>query len=206
MSLYGKRVQVRYMHIDLLWGQGLYQKLRFVLTEYGNTRSILVSTNLHLKPEIIIQLYARRFRIETGFKAFKQHIGGMAYHFWTKAMPKLSHFRKKTEPDPFSTVTSENRKKRIIMTVRATEMAVQMACIAMGTLQYLSIKFDMDLDASLLRYQRTPAKVRPSEDGMRVFLRQKIFSLLAKYSKNKIPKLIQSLQCENFSELDARPA
>ncbi len=38
--------------------------------------------------------------METTFREFKQQIGGLSYHFWTKAMPHLSHYRKMSDPDP----------------------------------------------------------------------------------------------------------
>ena len=33
--------------------------------------------------------YVYRFKIETMFCEFKQQFGGLFYHFWTKAVPKL---------------------------------------------------------------------------------------------------------------------
>jgi len=71
LSLYGKPEQVRYHCVDLLWGQGLYQKLRFVLVSYNNTKSVLVSTDLTLEPLAIIALYGRRFSIELMFREMK---------------------------------------------------------------------------------------------------------------------------------------
>lgn len=35
MELYGKQESQRYYSTDLLWGQKLYQELRFVLVEMG---------------------------------------------------------------------------------------------------------------------------------------------------------------------------
>ena len=43
--------------MDLLWGQKLYQKLRFVLVEYDGQRSILVSTDLTPTAVQIIEIY-----------------------------------------------------------------------------------------------------------------------------------------------------
>ena len=51
--LYGKQERIRYYCVDLLWGQKLYQKLRFVLVEYKGIQSILVSTDLALDPVAI---------------------------------------------------------------------------------------------------------------------------------------------------------
>ena len=50
MVLYGKKEKLRYYSIDLLWGQKLYQELRFVLVEYNETQSILAGTSLKLAP------------------------------------------------------------------------------------------------------------------------------------------------------------
>ena len=41
--LYGKEQSIHYYCINLLWGQQLYQELRFVLVEYNGIRSILLS-------------------------------------------------------------------------------------------------------------------------------------------------------------------
>lgn len=191
ITMYGKQQTVRFLCMDLLWGQGLYQKLRFVLVEYGNTRSILACTDTELDASVIIEAYSRRFRIETTFREFKQQIGGMAYHFWTKGMQRLSHFQKKTDPDPLSSVNSDADRKRVLDTVRATEMYAAMSCIAMGIIQIIS--FD-DILCEGLRYQRTPAKEKPSEANVMHCLRQRIFMFLEKYAENEIPQLIQSLQ------------
>ena len=64
MELYGKQETIRYYCADLLWGQKLYQELRFVLVEMGGVQSILASTSLELEPLFIIRLYSYRFRIE----------------------------------------------------------------------------------------------------------------------------------------------
>lgn len=72
LNRYGKEERVRFYCSDLLWGQKLYQKLRFILVEYGGRKSILVSTDCTLQPETVIRLYSYRFRIETCFRELKQ--------------------------------------------------------------------------------------------------------------------------------------
>lgn len=192
LDLYGKSYDVRYLCVDLLWGQGLYQKLRFVLVEYDGIQSILASTDLTLSPLDIIVLYSYRFRIEHTFRELKQELGAFSYHFWTKALPRLNHFKKKSDPDPLSQVTDSHDQKRIIQTIRATEMYALMASIAMGILQALSIDFSNGVFTQPLRYQRTPARRKPSEANMMFCLRQHIFSLLASHAQNEIPRLILS--------------
>ena len=204
LDLYEKTYRVRYFCVDLLWGQGLYQKLRFVLVEYDGTRSVLASTDLTLSPLDIIQLYSYRFRIEYMFRELKQELGGFAYHFWTKALPRLNHFKKKTDPDPISQVANRHDQKRILQTIRATQMYALIASIAMGILQALSIDFSNGIFKQALRYQRTPAKTKPSEANMMFCLRQCIFSLLASRPRNEIPRLILSaISGFDDCELDA---
>lgn len=191
VMMYDKLQTVRFLQIDLLWGQGLYQKLRFVLVIYGKTKSILACTDTTLDALEIIKAYSRRFRIEHSFRELKQQIGGMAYHFWTKAMKRLNHFRKTTDPDPLESVSSERDRERILATVRATEMYALMSCIAMGILHIIAEEKNI---ISKLRYQRTPAKERPSEANVMYYLRQHFFVFTKKYAESEILQLIQDLQ------------
>ena len=91
---------IRYYSIDLLWGQRLYQELRFVLVEMDGIQSILASTSLALEPLAIIRLYSYRFRTECSFRELKQQTGAFCYRFWSKHMPRLSYYQKKGGPTP----------------------------------------------------------------------------------------------------------
>ena len=108
--IYGKLETVEYYSIDLLWGKGLYQPLRFVLIKFKGMNSIFVSTDLTLSPLAIIRLYSYRFNTECCFREFKQCLGGFCYHFWTMATPKLNHFLKKESADPLTSVKDKTRQ------------------------------------------------------------------------------------------------
>ena len=176
IELSGKKESIRYYCIDLLWGQKLYQELRFVLVEMNGIQSILASTSLALDPLSVIRLYSYRFRIECTFRELKQQIGAFCYRFWSKHMPKLSYYQKKNAPAPIEHVEGEKSRKKVLEAVRAIEMHIALSCIAMGILQCLSICFIGKLHPSLIRYQRTPSKGRVSEAAVMCYLRKHFFA------------------------------
>ena len=197
--MYGKMTEVSYYKVDLLWGQGLYQKLRFVLVKYdGGIPGILVSTDLNLEPVKIIEAYAKRFRCEHLYRELKQILSAFNYHFWTKSMPKLNHFRKKTDPDPLRFITNPKDRRRIIDAFRATEMYMFAANVAMGMIMIVSIKFE--INPSELRYQRTPAKAKPSEANVSLYLRGLLLRGLITRAPNTITDLIR-----DHSQGECRP-
>ena len=189
--MYGKMTEVRYYKTDLLWGQGLYQKLRFVLVKYdGGIPGILVSTDLNLEPVKIIEAYATRFRCEHLYRELKQILSAFNYHFWTKSMPKLNHFRKKTDPDPLRFISDPKKRRRIIDAFRATEMYMFTSNVAMGMIMIISINFE--IDPAELRYQRTPAKAKPSEANVSAYLRGLLLRGLLTRAPNYINDLIRA--------------
>ena len=190
----GKKQIVHYYSVDLLWGQKLYQKLRFVLVKCDDLSSILVSTDLNLDPVSIIELYSYRFRIEFTFRELKQNLGGFCYRFWTNSISRLNHYRKKTDPDPLSFAVLNRERNCVLKTIRAIEMHVLLSNIAMGILQGLSLQFSTPALRSMLRYQRTPAKQRPSEANIMYCIRTKISMFLVRHAQNEIPTLIRSEQ------------
>ncbi len=202
-ELYGKKQKIRYYSIDLLWGQKLYQELRFVLVEMNGIQSILVSTCLTLDPLSIIRLYSCRFRIECMFRELKQQIGAFCYHFWSKHMPKLNYYQKKGEPAPLECVKGEKPRRKVLEAVRAIEMHMDLSCIAMGILQSLSIRYIGKISSSQIRYQRTPSKGRVSEATLMHYFRKHFFRLLGQEPGLRITQIIQGLQEEPGEQWDS---
>ena len=203
-NIYGEAKQVKYLRRDLLWGVKLYRELQFVLVVYDNTKSILVSTDLSLTPEQIIELYSRRFRIENCFREFKQQVGGFGYHFWTLALGKLNHFKKKEEPDQLSKVESKNDRDKILGKIRAIECFVQLCCISMGVLQLVSFHEADIREIDSARYLRTKRRETLSEASVIYYLRRHFFTVMASHPDSAITRII--VKAQNWKNINDHAA
>lgn len=86
---YGKETEVFYWVKDLIWRPvGLI--VRFVGCMHPEKgRIILISSDISISPQEIIQAYSFRFWIEVGFHHGKSFIGGYKYRFWSKYLPRI---------------------------------------------------------------------------------------------------------------------
>ena len=194
VELYGKIHALRYYCINLLWGKGLYQELRFVLVQMSDGReSIFACTKLDLDPLTIIRFYSYRFKIENCFRELKQVFAGLKYRFWSKFMPKLNHYSKTTDPTPLSFVTDLREREGILKTIRSNEIYILLACIAMGITQAISIFFDTEGLRGKLRFQRTAPK-KISEANVVDYLRSHFQLFLANAPQDSILHLIRERQ------------
>lgn len=202
VMLYGKEETVSYLCLDLLWGQKLYQPLRFVLVLRGDQPSILVSTDRTLAATEIITLYGYRFKIECTFREMKQVIGAFGYRFWSKSMPKLKRYLRKSEVHPLEQVKNEQDQRRIRQTLEAIEGFVMCSCIATGLIQMIALKFSAYAPGLFWRYLRTPSKAIVSEATVVVYLRKSIFRMFAQHPNLPITQIIRTKQENTSSDAD----
>ena len=193
LCLYGKTQKVRYFCLDLLWGDGLYQLLRFVLVEYDDVRNILVSTNITVPPARIIELYSYRYRIEAAFRSFTQVICGFGYHFWCRFVPVLKKsFSAKETVEKLAQVTGSYARNKIISAHKAIEGFVMFSCIALGILQLCAIRFAGDFQKFPWRWLRTYSSSVPSEDTVADCLRKAYPRISQEYRNFEFLEIIQS--------------
>ena len=206
VTMYGEQQQVKYLCLDLLWGATLYKQLRFVLVKSKRGRAILVSTDLNMPPELVIETYAHRFKIESMFREFKQQIGGFCYHFWTKAMPKLDRYKKKGTPDALSMVTDKLLRKRILMAVEATERFVFFSCIAMGVAQLMALTPSIAQKAKKHRYLRTRTAGKVSEATIMSYLIKNFYRFLLLRPDSQLTQIIRQAQMAEVRGTDDHDA
>lgn len=172
IQTYGRTKTVEYTWADLLW-KPVNGLIRFVWVKDGQGCYILMCSDLQLPAPDIITIYAHRAKIEVMFLFLKHIIGGFCYHFWTKAFPKI----KRGETLDYSTL-SEKSKEKFVQTVEAIECFVNLAGIAMGILQFLSLTQAKDIWTNYNGWLRTHSSEYPSEEVVQNVVRAEFFSAL----------------------------
>ena len=204
VKTYGKTEIKRCFCVDLLWGEGLYQPLRFVLVKEAENNFILACTNLSFTMEQIIRLYSYRFKIETAFRSLKQVVGGFMYHFWCKLQPKLSRYVKnEVNEKAVENVTDERAKANIVACLKATEGFVMFSCIALGLLQVVGMRFCTEIKGSFFRWVRTDTPEIPSEAAVADFMRKTLFSVFHKMPHLSIVQKIRERQEKDIEDTDS---
>ena len=136
--VYGeKNVSLLVRTIDLLL-KGQSGMVKYILVIHPTRgKMILLSTDLDSVALDIIQAYGYRFKIEVAFKAAIYNVGTFLYRFWMSDMEK-THRRQGCK---YLHRKSAEYRERYSKKLRAYEIYVQMAFIAQGIMQYLSLAY-----------------------------------------------------------------
>lgn len=186
--MYGTQKTVRYLCKNLLWKQGLYQELRFVLVESEGRTTILATTDLSMEPLKVIRMYSYRFKIESVFKVMKQSVGLGCYHFWSKSMVKLNRFKNMEEL--LEKIESEKDKNKILKTVEAIEKYIMLCCISTGIIQLSALVCNSILDDTCIEYRRSVSNPIISEEFMARYIRKNIFRFMFLHPDSFISQFI----------------
>jgi len=199
--VYGERnVTLRFLCLDLLW-RPLRQLVRFVLVDHPTRgRMILIATHLSMPAIDVIRLYGLRFKIELSFKQALRVLGVYAYHFWMRAMPKITrcsgsqHLHRKSAP-----YRDAVRRK-----LGAYHRHIQIGLIAQGILQYLAVSCPQLVWASFGSWLRTVRPgIPPSELVTAAALRNSLPDFLAeRHSVPLFKKFLQErIDADNYEAL-----
>lgn len=177
LDLYGGAKEVAYCCLDLIW-QGI--EVRFVLSVLQDgRRSILMTTDRTLAPELVIYAYGLRQKIEVSFQALIHTLCGFGYHFWMMEMPKL----KWGSGNQYLHRAGDRFRKQVYRKIEAYERFVNISAIALGILQLLSIHFPA------LIWTRFPVWLRtltrhgcPTEHVVRLTLQHELHQSFLKHS------------------------
>jgi hypothetical protein len=198
LFLYGKRVTLSYLCLDLLW-KPIKDKVRFVLVKDGDERFILICSHLDWAPEDIILAYSYRFKIEVSFKGLKHLLGSFCYHFWTSAMPKLS---KKEKGAVDLNNIGEAQQRLIAKTINAIEAFVNFGCIAFGILQILAMNYPQTIWSKYTGWLRTKRSEVPSEETVRFVIQKSFYHNFHDFSNTMIYQIITAKQRRHLQLYD----
>jgi len=185
---YGETRTVALLCLDLVW-KPIQDKLRFVLVKDGTATFILMCSDLTMTSEEIVELYARRYKIEVTFKMVKHIIGGFYYHFWTTAWR-----------DPLGkTLTMEQlqdmdgRSKRLIArAMNAIEAFVNIALIATGLLQIIALEHSTKIRNLHHWWMRTYPPDVPSEEMVKTVIQHEFYHNFRKFKHTAIFQIIRA--------------
>ena len=190
--LYGAKEKVLVRSIDLLSRGFFGMTLKYVLVIHPNRgRMILLSTDLSLTAEEIIQVYSYRFKIEVAFKSAIYSIGVFLYRFWMSGIEKISRGDKTI----YLHKKSKEYRNRYFNKMRAYEVYVQLGLIAQGVMLYLSLFHTKAVWGCFETWIRTiRPNVRPTEMVVGMSLRNVLIYFL---EGNKFPPNLQKFIREN---------
>jgi len=165
--LYGQETTVYYQCFKLFWDSPEAEVL-FVLTQLPNGKQmILLSSDVTLSANQVIETYGKRFKIEVCFRTFVLLLGGFAYQFWLKLLDKTSHF-----PPNLCLADYELAEQlQIQQKVEAFERFVNLNAIVLGVLQVLALELPQTIWNNFPRWFRTlPDHGYPTEQIVRLTL------------------------------------
>lgn len=200
--IYGEsNVMIACKTVDLLW-KPAGTLVRFVLVAHPTRgRCILMTTDISLTAEQVIEIYGLRFKIEVAFKQAIHTIGTFSYHFWMKDMKPIA----RRSGNQYLHRQSSEYRHQVRRKLHAYHLYVMTGVIAQGLAHYLAAMHTKMVWSSFGSWLRTIRDgVPPSERVVTISLRQSLPEFLLVSGKNlNITKFIIDRQCPRM--LDNTP-
>lgn len=195
VSLYGQQVIVYYQCFHLHWDSS-NDLVLFVLSQLPNGKQlILLSSDVNLTGQQVIEAYSWRFKIEVTFRTLIHLLGGFCYRFWLKTMPKASRWPKNLRLAEHS----EEFQSQVSMKVEAFERFVTLNTIAIGLLQVLALEMPQQVWHHFPVWFRTlPKHGYPSEQIVRLSLQSQRDTILSKISSGLLLSKLLAAKFQYF--------
>jgi DDE superfamily endonuclease len=177
LQLYGQTVSVEYWAIQLYWDTPDTLVL-FVLTRLpGGKQIILISSDVSLSPQQVIEAYGWRFKIEVCFRTLIHLLGGFSYRFWLKSLPTAPRWPKDLQLASYPLAF----RLQVVRKLEAFERFVNLNAIALGILQILSLELADTIWPQFPRWFRSlPQHGYPTEQVVRLTLQHQAAAILAR--------------------------
>ncbi|MEM8804429.1 MAG: hypothetical protein AAGF01_00050 [Cyanobacteria bacterium P01_G01_bin.38] len=165
--LYGQQETVYYQCFEFYWDTAEALVL-FVLTQLPNGKQIiLLSSDVNLTGQQVIEAYGWRFKIEVSFRTLVHLLGGFGYRFWLKSMATAARWPKNLPLVDYP----ESFQRQVTRKVEAFERFINLNAIALGLLQVLALEMPQQVWAHFPVWFRTlPKHGYPSEQIVRLSL------------------------------------
>jgi DDE superfamily endonuclease len=191
LPLYGQTVLVQYWSIQLYWDSPEHL-VQFVLAPLPcGQQMILISSDLTLSPQAVIEAYGWRFKIEVSCRTLSHLLGGFAYRFWLKALPTAPRW-----PTNLNWADApEGFRQPVARKVEAFERFVNLHALALGILQLLALEQADPIWSQFPRWFRTlPQHGYPTEQVVRLTLQHLAPRILATSKPSLLlPKFLAAL-------------
>lgn len=195
VMMYGQLRTISYCCLDLLW-KPVKGMIRFVMIQDGDGRYILMGSDPKLSAVDMIAIYAYRTKIEVMFDALKYILGAFCYHFWSKLFPKVKRGQVLEAAD-----LSELQNEKLKATLTAIERFVNLAAMAMGLLQYLSLTATNEIWLDNPCWFRTYSSACPSEQMVKNVVANEFFHQTHKVRSCQTLAIIRSKQRQTLTAL-----
>jgi hypothetical protein len=199
VTLYGKQETVYYQCFCLHWDNA-NELVLFVLSQLPNGKQlILLSSDITLTGQQVIEAYSWRFKIEVTFRTLVHLLGGFCYRFWLKAMPKASRWPKNLK----LATHSENFHAQVDVKVEAFERFVNLNAIAIGLLQVLALEMPQQVWHHFPMWFRTlPKHGYPSEQIVRLSIQYQRDTILSKSSPCLLLNKLLAAKFQSYQSID----